>query len=51
MRTTIRLLMLVIAMTLVANAAEAGCKIGGKTYPEGTTYSKYICKGGKWVKR
>lgn len=40
-----------LAAALFAGAAQAACKLGSKTYPEGTTYSKFVCKGGKWVKR
>ena len=49
-----RLSLLLLAMVLaaiVAAPAHAACKPGGKTYPEGTTYSNFVCKDGKWVKR
>lgn len=51
MLKTVSLIALFLFGLVLAAPAQAACKLGGKTYPEGTTYSVYVCKDGKWVKR
>ena len=43
--------LLVLVLSLWANAASAECSYNGVGYPEGTVLGPYVCSNGQWVPR
>jgi len=44
------LLAVIVISALFAGAVNADCELDGNTYPEGTTYGRYVCQDGEWVR-
>lgn len=56
MRVILGLITLFAGLALIVGPASStreyrGCYINGDWYPHGTTYGRYICLDGEWVRR